>query len=134
MDPNAQFEKNVRGFYTWLGAMLCAALAPLVAQRLIDMATFASRVGAVALGTAAWVPIGLVTARIIRQGDEFVRRIHLVAIAIAFAGGLLMISVLDWLVRAGFLERPPLMVLWLAIALLWAAAVLGTNAYYARGR
>ena len=132
MEPNARFRKAVRGFYAWLGATLLAALAPLAANRLVDSGSVAARVSGVALGTLAWLPLIYVVARIIRDGDEFVRRIHLVALALAFTGGLMLIALLDWLVRAEFIATPPLNVLWLAIALLWAVSLFGAKRYYER--
>jgi hypothetical protein len=114
--------------------MLCAAVAPIVAAQLIEMPTVAARIGAVALGTIAFVPLMLVTARIIRRGDEFVRRVHLIAIAIAYSGALVLITLLDWLSRARFIDWVPLNVIWIGVALLWVFAVIGVNRYYARAQ
>ena len=61
----------------------------------------------------------VVVAAIIRAGDEFERRIHLVALALSFGSALLLLTLLDWLVRARFMRAPPLIAVWLACAVLW---------------
>lgn len=130
--PNERFRRNVRGFYAWLGATLLAGAAPIAASRLIHTGTLAGRIGAVALGTFGWIPIIYVIYSIIRQGDEFVRRIHLVAIAMAFAGAFVLISLLDWLVRADWIQRPSLSVVWLGIAILWVVSLLICKRHFER--
>ena len=73
----------------------------------------------VTLGAVSWIPMAVVVAAIIRAGDEFERRIHLVALALSFGSALLLLTALDWLVRADFLSPPPLMAIWLAFTGLW---------------
>jgi hypothetical protein len=122
----------VRGFYAWVGSVAIAAVTPFFAVRLIESETMFGRIAGVVLGVLLWVPMIVVTTIVIRNGDEFERRIHFVAIATAFAGALLLISALDWLVRARFMEPPELSVVWLAIAALWFVAMIGAKRYYAR--
>jgi hypothetical protein len=117
--PNVRFRKAVRGFYAWLGALVFAGAAPFVAIKLVDSGTFAARIAGVVLGTVSWIPMVVVIAGIIRAGDEFQRRIHLIALALAFASALLLLALLDWLVRAQFMWPPPLPVLSLSFAALW---------------
>jgi hypothetical protein len=129
---NKQFRNAVRGFYAWLLSMVLVVLASFTADSLVQGSASASRVAGVLIGTLGWVPIIIVTAQIIRNGDEFVRRIHLVAISIAFAGTLLMITLLDWLTRAHFVAPPRLSILWLMIAILWWLSLAGVKRYFER--
>lgn len=130
--PRARFRRNVRGFYAWLGALLCAGVGPVAAVALVRVGSLPARLGAVALGTLAWVPLILVMVAILRHGDEFVRRLHLIAMSIAFAGALVLITLLDWLVRADFIEPPDLAVVWLAIAILWWLSLFATKRFFER--
>jgi len=116
---NVRFRRAVRGFYIWLGAMGFAGAAPLIAMLLVDTGTIAGRIAGVVLGTLSWVPMVAVIAGIIRAGDEFQRRIHLVALALAFGSAMLLVTLLDWLVRARFIRLPPLQVLWISFSALW---------------
>jgi hypothetical protein len=117
--PNPQFRRAVKGFYAWLGSLVFAGVAPLLAVRLVDTETTAGRIAGVALGALSWIPMAAVVTVIIRAGDEFQRRIHLVALALSFASALLLLTLLDWLVRADFMRPPRLQVLWLALAVIW---------------
>src|SRR5688500_16788674 len=131
-EPNARLRRTVRGFYAWLGAVLFAVIAPLLAMRLIETEGITGRIIGVVLGVLLWLPMIAVVTLLIRRGDEFERRLHLIAIAIAFGATQLLINALDWLVRAHFMSPPPLSVLWLAIAVLWFMSIMMTKRYYAR--
>jgi hypothetical protein len=132
--PDARLRRTVREFYAWIGSVLLAGAAPLVAARLIHHDSPGWHVAGVALGTLGWVPLMVVTARIIQRGDEYAQRIHLLAIAWAFVATLLSIALLDWLARAGFVDPPALSILWLAIAVLWLLCILAAKSYHERPR
>jgi hypothetical protein len=134
MEPNSRFRSAVRGFYAWIGSMIVLGAAPMVALELIERGTLPARVGAVVLGVGGSAPWLWVVFNIIRRGDEFERRMHLVAGAFAFAGALVLVSAADWLVRAGFLSPPNLMALWVGFLILWLIALLGTKRYFERER
>src|SRR5215471_17039242 len=120
LQPSDQrFRRAVRGFYAWIGSMVFAAFAPIGAAWLIDAGTLPARVFAVVLGSIAWLPVAWVIVAIIRGGDEFHRRLHLVSLSIAFGASMVVLTSLDWAVRAEFIHRPPLSVLWLMFAGLW---------------
>jgi hypothetical protein len=71
---------------------------------------------------------------IIRRGDEFVRRMHLLALGFAFAGALVLLVALNWLVRADFMYPPDLMIVLLVCLVMWFVALLGAKRYYERSR
>jgi hypothetical protein len=134
MDLNEQFRRNVRTFYAWIGSMLLAGISPIVATGMIDRRTTLWRIAGVALGVAGMLPWMWIVSVIIRRGDEFVRRMHLIAIAVAATAGLLLLITLDWLVRASFVEPPDLMLIWPALLVFWVLALVGTKRYYERSR
>jgi len=127
---NMRFRKAVLGFYAWLGALVFAAGAPLVAVNLLHAGTLVARIAAVAIGTSGWLPMLAVTAHVIRVGDEFQRRIHLVAIACAFASALVILTLLDMLTRARFIAEPSLSALWVIFAVTWAVWIFAINYWF----
>jgi hypothetical protein len=126
------FRRHVRGFYALLGSLVAAMVLPLAGIRLIDTESSSARVAGVVLASLGWVPMTLVIVAIVRAGDEFQRRLHLVALGFAFAAAMLMISTLGWLVRAGFVEYPDLSLLWTAIAAVWLVCLVLVKRYYER--
>ena len=134
MSLQQRFRRDVRTFYAWLGSTLLLALSPLTGLWLIDRHTPVSRLAGVVVGIGGMVPWIWVLSLIIRRGDEFVRRMHLVAIAVAAAASLVVIITIDWLVRADFIETPDLMFIWTAFLVLWLIALVGTKRYYERAQ
>lgn len=125
LQPSDQrFRRAVRGFYAWLGSIVFAVLAPIAAGMLIDIGSLSARILGVFLGSIGWLPVAWVIVSIIRLGDEFHRRLYLVSLSIAFGASMVALTALDWAVRAEFLRRPPLSVLWLTFALLWLVSLL----------
>ena len=129
---NTQFRRNVRGFYLWIASLVVAAVLPLIGLRLIDTGTLGARIGGAVLASCGWIPMTLVLIAVIRAGDEFQRRLHLVALGFAFAAAMLLISVLAALVRAGFIDYPDLMLLWSAIAGIWVVCLIAVKSHYER--
>jgi len=129
---NKQFRRNVRGFYAWLGSLVAAMVLPLVGVRLIDADSASARAAGVVIASLGWVPMTLVIIAIVRAGDEFQRRLHLVALGFSFGVAMLMISTLGWLVRAGFVDYPNLNLLWAAIAAVWVVSLFLVKRYYER--
>jgi hypothetical protein len=130
--PNARFRQQVRGFYAWLGSLLVAGIGPLLGIQLIHSGTLAGRIAGVVLGSVAWLPIVAVIAAIVRAGDEFHQRIHLVALAWAFASGMVLLMFLDGLVLARFIRQPRLAVIWLAFAALWVIWLIVVKRHFDR--
>jgi len=134
LDLNAQLRRNVRTFYAWIGSMVLLGLSPIMAGGLIDQGTTLWRAAGAAVGVAGTLPWLWIVSVIIRRGDEFTRRIHLVAIAVAAVSGLVLLITLNWLVRAAFINPPDLMLLWVALLVFWVIALIGTKRYYERPR
>jgi hypothetical protein len=134
MTVNARFRRNVRIFYGWLGSMVLMGVAPIAARWCIRHETTPWRAAGVFVGVAGMVPWIWLVSHLIRHGDEFERRMHLVAIAVAAAAGLIFLVTLAWLVDAHFIEPPDLALVWVAMLVLWLIAMLGTKRYYERER
>ena len=112
--------------------MLLLAVGTIVATRLIEQGSEAGRVAGVAIGVLCWIPWILVVVRMIRAGDEFALRVHLVGLAIAFFGLMTVLAALDWLTRAEFIETPHLAFIWPVGLLLWFVGIMSANHYYQR--
>jgi len=134
MKPNTQLRKAVRGFYAWIASMVLVGLAPIVAVRFAERQSTWERAVAVLLGAGGMVPWMWIVYTMIRRSDEFTRQIHLVAFGFAFGGALLLLSALHWMVRAGFMAYPDLIIVMGGAMVLWLAALLATKFYFERGR
>ncbi len=88
------------------------------------------RIAAVAIGLIGFVPWQLATAKVIRKQDEFTLRIHLVALAVAFAVTNLLVFAANLLQFAGFIDYVPLMLIWFGMMLIWWLAIMITAWYY----
>src|SRR5438270_5384200 len=109
MHPDPRLRRAVVGFYAYIGAVIMAGVGPAVGTWLVHHDAPPWRAAGVVVGIATWLPLMFFTAWRIRGSDEFLQRIHLLALSLAFAAGLLLVSTLDWLVRAGFIEPVPYM-------------------------
>jgi len=134
MEPNARFRSAVRGFYAWLGSLVVLGVSPVLARHLVRSGTTFGRVAAVVIGVGGTLPWMWVVLSIIRRGDEFVRRLHLIAFGLAFSGSLVLLVTLGWLVRADFIGQPDLMIVWAGCLLLWFMAIMGAKLYFERAR
>lgn len=132
MEPNTQLRTAVRAFYAFVASMALLAVGPIVGQNLIDDGTRAERIAGVVVALVTWVPWIIVVIRMIRAGDEFALRVHLVGLAIAFFGLMTVLAALDWLARAEFIAPPPLAFVWPVGLVLWFAGIMTANHYYQR--
>ncbi len=119
MHPDQRLRKSVKGFYAYVGSVLLAMVSPPIADWLVHQPPAATRTLGVIVGVGGWVPLMVIVAHVIRASDEFTQRIHYLSLSISFGVGFVVIASLDWLVRAGFIEPIPYMVLWLAMAVVW---------------
>jgi hypothetical protein len=133
MDISARYRKNVRTFYAWIGSMVLLGIGPIVGEKLINGGSQTERILGVVIAMLAWVPWIYIVIGMIRHGDEFVLRVHLVALSFAFLGIMIALAALDWLTRADFIEPPPFAFVWAGGLLLWFVGILTANHYYQRG-
>jgi len=132
MEPNSRFRANVRTFYAWIGSMALLGIGPIAGEMLVRNGSLVERVAGVAVAMLSWVPWILIVIGMIRRGDEFSLRVHLVALAVAFLGIMAVLATIDWLTRAAFIEQPPLAFIWPVGFVLWFAGILVANRHYQR--
>jgi hypothetical protein len=132
--PVAQFRRNVRDFYAWLASLVLLGLTPIFAMKLIQHGSLLTRILAVVVGIGGSLPWMIAVGNIIRRGDEFTRRLHLVALAWSFGGALVLLISWHWLVAAEFVRPPDLLVLWLCFLMIWLVALLTTKRHFERER
>jgi K+ transporter len=133
MHPDQRLRKAVKWFYAYIGSVLAAGAGPIIAMQLVHRDSTVLRAAGVAVGVGAWIPLVLLTLALIRASDELAQRIHLLAASLAFVGGLFLIALVDWLVRAGFVEPVPYTALWLALAAFWAISLFVAKRRVERG-
>jgi len=88
------------------------------------------RAALVAVGIGGFVPVVFVYARSIRMQDEFNQRVHLVALAIAFAATAVISYSADMFHDAGFIAQVPGYGLWAVMVAAWFISMLVTPRYY----
>jgi hypothetical protein len=130
-------EKRDRGLQAlglFFGAVGLWGVAFVVAARILHhhSASVTLRAAAVVIAIVGFLPWPLATAKLVRMHDEFTRRIHLIALGIAFAATGLFIFAADMLQRAGFIEYISLMTIWLVMLGVWWVAIMATEWYYRR--
>jgi hypothetical protein len=82
------------------------------------------------IGILGFVPWLYVAARSILAQDEFTQRIHLVAIAFAFAATALTSLSADFLHKAGFIPELPFGAAWMVMGVIWWLSLMCTSRYY----
>ena len=132
MDITQQFRRNVRTFYAWVGSVALLGLSPMLALWMIDRGAMGWRIAAVVVGAGGALPWMWVLYRIVRQGDEFVRRMHLIAIAFAAAATLAVLMTMDWLQRAEIIDSPNMALVWPGCLVIWLVALVGTKRHFER--
>jgi hypothetical protein len=88
------------------------------------------RIALVAVGIGGFLPVVLVYAKSIRMQDEFNQRIHLVALACAFAAAAVVSYSSDLLFQAGFIPQFPATGLWALMVAIWFVAMIVIPRHY----
>jgi hypothetical protein len=127
-DPGLRFLGLIFGAVALWGASY------VTASRMINHSSASAkfRVAGVVIGVLGFLFWQLVTAKLILLHDEFTRRIHLIALAIAFAATWLFVFTTDLLQRAGFIHFVLLRTIWLVMLATWGLAIWGGEWYYRR--
>ena len=81
--------------------------------------TLGSRLAVVLLGMAGFLPVVFVYVKSIRIQDEFSQRVHLVALASAFAITAVISYAVDLLQQAAFIPPVPATGLWAVMIAVW---------------
>jgi hypothetical protein len=134
MPQNEKLDSSARIIGWTFAAILLWGTTFAVASRILHHhpASVKLRAAAVIIGVLGFVSWPLATAKLIRAQDEFTRRIHLIALAIAFVATGLFLFTTDLLQRAGFINYVSLMTIWLVMLGAWCLAIMGAEWYYRR--
>jgi hypothetical protein len=89
-----------------------------------------TRVALVVVGTAGFLPVVYIYAKSIRMQDEFNQRIHLIALAVAFALVAVISYTCDLLHQARFIPQLPATGLWALMVVIWFVTMIVTPRYY----
>jgi hypothetical protein len=92
--------------------------------------SLALRAALVVIGVGGFLPVVYVYAKSIRMQDEFNQRIHLIALACAFAAAAVVSYTSDLLFQAGFMPQFPATGLWALMVAIWFVAMIVTPRYY----
>jgi hypothetical protein len=89
-----------------------------------------ARVALVAIGIGGFLPIVFVYAKSIRMQDEFNQRVHLIALAVAFAAMAAISYSVDLLHQAHFMPQPLSGGVWALMVAVWFVALIITPRFY----
>jgi hypothetical protein len=134
MPQNDKSDSGPRVLGLIVGAIAVWATTYTIASSMLHYSPASAkfRVAAVVIGILGFVVCLGATAKLIRLHDEFTRRIHLIALAVAFAATALFIFTTDLLQRAGFIDFILLRTIWMVMLGTWGLAILGGEWYYRR--
>jgi hypothetical protein len=117
--------------HTGLGLLFWMATF-VVAARVLDRHPESAAVrgllvalGALGCGTCAWT-----LRRLIVNQDEYSRRVHISALALAFAISLGALFITDLMLRAGFVSYVPLEWMWIGMIVIWWPCIFIVDRYY----
>jgi hypothetical protein len=126
-EVNSRVRYSTGLFYGWLGATAFMMAGQLIAGRLLSNEAANARLVAAILGIGSWIPLFVVVPLLIIRADEFSRRVYLVSLGVAFAGGLIVLLAIDWLFRAGIIQPLGYSLLWVAMVIIWFVAMVVTK-------
>ena len=126
LDPSIRLLRQIAlGTILWASTFIAAK-----SDWLGHPAGLPMRIALVAIGIGGVLPIVFVYAKSIRMQDEFNQRIHLVALAIAFAVTAVVSYSSDLLFQAGFIPQFPATGLWGVMVAIWFISMLTTPRFY----
>src|SRR6266852_651843 len=88
------------------------------------------RIALALVGMAGFLPVVFVYVKSIRMQDEFNQRMHLVALAFAFAVVAVVSYACDLLHQARFIPELPATGLWALMVAIWFVSMIVTGRYY----
>jgi len=130
--PAQRTDSGLRLLQLLAGAFLLWLVTTVGALFVLDREpeSVALRAAMVAVAVGGVLPWSWVVARLIQREDEFTRRLHLIALAIAFAITALLVFTAVFLQRAGFIDYVSLKTVLLTMVVTWWLAIIVTKRYY----
>jgi hypothetical protein len=125
-------NRGVRLLQLLIGSMAASLMSSFIAARVLsaDPASVVVRGAMVALAVAGVLPWAWVIARVIRVQDEFSRRVHLVALSIAFGVTALLLFTAMFLQQAEFVDDVSLPAILGTMMVVWWLSIVVTTRYY----
>jgi hypothetical protein len=104
----------------------------VIAARVLDRhpESAAVRILLVGLGALGCLACAWTLRRLIVTRDEYSRRVHISALALAFAVSVVALFVTDLMQRAGFISYVPLEWMWIGMMVIWWPSILVVDRYY----
>ena len=125
-DPGVRFLGQIAlTTLLWAGTFVVTK-----AEWMAHPASLPMRIVLVVVGVGGFLPVMYVYAKSIRMQDEFNQRIHLVALAVAFALIAILSYSSDLLHQAGFIPQLPATGLWALMVMVWFVTMIVTPRYY----
>jgi hypothetical protein len=125
-------NRGVRLLQLLIGSMAASLMSSFIAARVLsaEPASVVVRGAMVALAVAGVLPWAWVIARVIRAQDEFSRRVHLVALSIAFGVTALLLFTAMFLQQADFVDYVSLPAILGTMMVVWWLSIVVTTRYY----
>ena len=125
-------NRGVRLLQLLIGSIAASLMASFIAARVLsaEPASVVVRGAMVALAVAGVLPWAWVIARVIRVQDEFSRRVHLVALSIAFGVTALLLFTAMFLQQADFVDYVSLPAILGTMMVVWWLSIVVTTRYY----
>jgi hypothetical protein len=125
-------NRGLRLLQLLIGAVATSLVASLIASRVLsgEPESAVLRGAMVALAVSGVLPWIWVLARVIRAQDEFSRRLHLVALAIAFGATGFLVFTAMFLQQAGFVDYVSLPAMLGTMMVTWWLSIVVTTRYY----
>jgi hypothetical protein len=125
-------NRGLRLLQLLIGSMAASLVTSFIATRVLSAEPSSAivRGAMVALAVAGVLPWTWVIARVIRAQDEFSRRVHLIALSIAFGVTALLVFTAMFLQHAGFLDYVSLPAILGTMMVVWWLSIVITTRYY----
>ncbi len=125
-------NRGLRLLQLLIGTMALWLVTSLIAARVLNghPPSALLRGAVVVLAVGGGLPWIWVLARVIRAQDEFSRRLHLVALSIAFGATALLVFTAMFLQAAGFIDFVSLPAILGTMMMTWWLSILVTSRYY----
>ena len=126
LDPNVRLLGQVAvTSLLWAGTFVASK-----SETLGHSESLAMRIALVVIGVGGFLPVMAVYAKSIPMQDEFNKRIHYIALSVAFAITATVSYACDLLSQAGFIPALPSTGLWALIVVIWFVAMIVTQRFY----
>ena len=125
-------NRGLRLLQQLIGSITASLVSSFIAARVLSAEPTSGvvRGAMVALAVVGVLPWIWVIARVIRAQDEFSRRLHLIALSVAFGATALLLFTAMFLQLAGFIDYVSLPAILGMMMVVWWLSIVVTTRYY----